>query len=53
MLPDPHALATRPRSIGIAETDAGFMITFMEAPMPLVNAATEEWASGLSVRSRD
>jgi hypothetical protein len=51
-LPDPHALATRPRSIGIVETDAGFLITFMEAPMPLVNAAMEEWASGLSVRSR-
>jgi hypothetical protein len=49
-LPDPHALAVRPRSIGVAETDDGFLITFMEAPMPLVNAAMEDWAKGLRNR---
>jgi hypothetical protein len=46
-LPDPQALALRPRSVGIAETDQGFLITFMEAPMPLANAAIEDWAAGL------
>ncbi|WP_041603753.1 DUF6858 family protein [Thioflavicoccus mobilis] len=46
-LPDPLALATRPRSIGIAETDDGFVVTFIEAPMPVVNAAMEDWAKGL------
>ena len=46
-LPDPHALAVRPRSIGIAETTDGFFVTFMEAPMPLANTAVEDWAKGL------
>lgn len=49
-LPDPHALAVRPRSIGIAETGEGFLITFMEAPMPVANSAMEEWAKGLCKR---
>ncbi len=49
-LPDPHVLAVRPRSIGVAETEAGFVITFMEAPMPVANAAMEDWAKGLRDR---
>ena len=49
-LPDPHVLAVRPRSIGVAETAAGFLITFMEAPMPVANTAIEEWANGLRDR---
>jgi hypothetical protein len=49
-LPDPHVLAVRPRSIGIAETDDGFLITFMEAPMPVANSAMEGWANGLRDR---
>lgn len=47
-LPDPHLLATRPRSIGIAETADGFLVTFMEVPMPVANTAMEDWAKGLS-----
>jgi len=43
-LPEPQALALRPRSIGVAETRNGFVITFMEAPMPVANIAMEEWA---------
>ncbi len=43
-LPNPQALAMRPRSIGIAETDDGFVITFIESPMPVANAAMEDWA---------
>jgi hypothetical protein len=46
-LPDPRALTVRPRSIGVAQTDGGFLITFMEAPMPVANAAMEDWATGL------
>jgi predicted Fe-Mo cluster-binding NifX family protein len=46
-LPDPHVLAVRPRSIGVAETDEGFFITFMEAPMPVANSVMEDWATGL------
>ncbi len=46
-LPNPQVLALRPRSIGVAETDSGFVITFMEAPMPIANAAMEDWTLGL------
>ena len=46
-LPDPHVLAVRPRSIGVAQTTEGFVITFMEAPMPVANAAMEDWAKSL------
>ena len=49
-LPDPHVLAVRPRSIGIAETSDGFLVTFMEAPMPVANTAMENWAMGLRNR---
>jgi hypothetical protein len=46
-LPSPQLLAVRPNSIGVAETDQGFLVTFMEVPMPVANAAMEDWASGL------
>ena len=46
-LPNAHVLAVRPRSIGVAETTRGFVISFMEAPMPIANAAMEDWAEGL------
>ncbi len=46
-LPNPYVLAVRPRSIGVAETPTGFVVTFLEAPMPVANAAMEDWANGL------
>ncbi len=46
-LQDPVQLATRPRSIGICHNQEGFTISFVEAPMPLVNALMEEWATSL------
>lgn len=46
-LPDPRVLGLRPRSIGVAETAQGFVITFLEAPMPVANAAMEDWSKGL------
>ena len=46
-LPDTKVLAVRPRSIGVAETDKGFDINFMEAPMPVANTAMETWAKSL------
>lgn len=49
-LPDPRVLAVRPRSIGVAETTEGFLVTFMEAPMPVANAAMEDWTKGLRKR---
>ncbi len=46
-LPNAASLALRPRSIGIAETDDGFVVTFVESPMPVANAAMEDWATRL------
>lgn len=52
-LPEPRCLAMRPRSIGIAETPSGFTISFMETPMPVANAAMEDWAEGLQDRPKE
>lgn len=46
-LPDPKMLAVRPRSIGVAETDSGFSVTFLEAPMQPMNEKMETWAKEL------
>lgn len=43
-IPNPQILALRPRSIGIAELRDSFVISFLEAPMPIANAAMEGWA---------
>lgn len=49
-LPSPCVLSVRPRSIGIAEMDDAFVVTFLEAPNPMANEAMEEWA--LSLRNK-
>jgi hypothetical protein len=46
-IPNPEILALRPRSIGIAELRDRFVISFLETPMPLANAAMERWAHGV------
>jgi hypothetical protein len=46
-LQDAKQLATRPRSLGICQTDRGVTISFMEAPMPVANALMEEWTRSL------
>jgi hypothetical protein len=46
-LPSPDVLGLRPRSIGVAELADQFVVSFMEAPMPVANAAMEDWALGL------
>lgn len=46
-LPRPEMLAVRPRSIGVAEYDDRFVISFLEAPMPLANEAMETWAKAM------
>jgi hypothetical protein len=43
-LPNPQVLGLRPRSIGVAETEDNFVISFMEAPMPVANVVMETWA---------
>ncbi len=46
-LPNPGVMAVRPRSIGVTETKSGFVVNFMEAPMPPANQAMEAWAKSL------
>ena len=46
-IPTPQMLAVRPRSIGIADMDDKFVISFMEAPMQPANEAMEAWTRGL------
>lgn len=46
-LPDPLMMAVRPRSIGVVEMTGSFLITFLEAPMPVANVAMEKWAQGI------
>jgi hypothetical protein len=46
-IPNPEILALRPRSIGIAELTDRFVVSFLEAPMPVANSAMEAWARAL------
>ncbi len=46
-LVDACLLAARPRSIGVAEYADRFVISFIEAPMPVANSAMESWTKGL------
>jgi hypothetical protein len=47
-LPNPHVLAVRPRSIGVTETTEGYVINFLEAPMPVANEAMENWVKSIT-----
>ncbi len=47
-LPSPQVMAVRPRSIGVVELDDRFVVTFMEAPMPVANVVMEKWANALA-----
>lgn len=46
-LPNPHVMAVRPRSIGVVEQGDEFVVSFLEAPMPLANNAMESWVRAL------
>ncbi len=46
-LPEARAMAARPRVIGICELPDRFVVTFLEAPMPVANTTMEGWALGL------
>ncbi len=48
VLPKPEVLAVRPRSIGVAELEDHFVVSFMEAPNPDANAAMEKWVKGIA-----
>ncbi len=46
-LPAPGVLAVRPRAIGVADMGEKFVLTFMEAPMPIANDAMTEWVQAV------
>jgi hypothetical protein len=46
-LPNPHVMAVRPRSIGVADLGDKFVVNFMEPPMPVATQAMEAWAKEL------
>jgi hypothetical protein len=46
-LPNPHVMAVRPRSIGVADLGDKFVINFMEPPMPVATSAMEGWVKEL------
>jgi hypothetical protein len=46
-LPNPEAMATRPKSIGVVELADRFVITFLEAPMPMANSTMESWVMSI------
>ncbi len=46
-LPNPQAIAYRPRSIGVVELKNSFIISFLECPMPVANVVMENWARSL------
>jgi hypothetical protein len=50
-LPNAEMLAVRPRAIGIAETETGFVISFMEAPMALANDTMEAWVKAVALKA--
>lgn len=46
-IPNPQVLGLRPRSIGVAEMEECFVVSFMEAPMPVANVVMETWAHAI------
>lgn len=46
-LPNPLAMAPRPRSIGVCELDDRFSVVFLEAPNPAMNVTMQEWVKEL------
>lgn len=50
-LPTPVMLVARPRSIGIAETEIGFTISFLESPMAIANETIASWITGVAKRT--
>ena len=46
----PEILAVRPRSIGIAERNNDFVLSFLKAPNPVANEAMVKWVEALKNR---
>jgi hypothetical protein len=47
-LPKANMLSVRPRSIGVAELNDEFVVSFLEAPNPMANDAMESWVKEIA-----
>ena len=47
-LPDPKMLSVRPRSIGVCETDSHYVISFLEAPNPVLTEIMISWVDEMA-----
>jgi hypothetical protein len=47
VLPKPEVLAIRPRSIGVAEKEKSFVVSFMQAPNKEANNAMVQWVKSI------
>lgn len=47
-LPNPHVLAVRPRSIGVADMGDHFHLAFLEPPMEVATKEMEAWCKALA-----
>ena len=47
-LPNAQVMAVRPRSIGVVDQGDRFVISFLEAPMPLANNAMSAWVKAIA-----
>lgn len=46
-LDNPQVLSVRPRSIGVCSTESQFIISFLEAPNPVLTEKIEQWVCDL------
>ncbi len=46
-IPTPLVLGVRPRSIGVAELENSFVLSFLEAPNQNANDTMKEWCKGV------
>jgi hypothetical protein len=47
-LPNAQVMAVRPRSIGVVDQGDRFVISYLEAPMPLANNAMDAWVKAIA-----
>ena len=45
---DPKILSVRPRTIGICETESHFVVSFLEAPNPVMTETMIKWTHSLA-----
>ncbi len=46
---DPKILSVRPRTIGLCETETHFVISFLEAPNPIMTETMIKWTHDLKI----